>query len=358
MNRHRTYCQMNPLTGISTFCGNALGYRYASPDGDEGRNNQHLGARHVSAATSPQCDGATTILHSSFLILNWSHTFSAKERDAETGLSYFGARYYSSDLSIWLSVDPMSDKYPSLSPYVYCADNPVKLVDPNGEDWYIPENSTTPIWDKDVTRKNCPQNATYLGVEGCTYDGKIITHYQKDGEIKQYSASNSIRKGGFTFPVGTMTDSYKSGYAQFGTNRSNGTRKHAGCDLYAAVGTPVFAVSQGTVFEKAHFYKGTYSIAINHGSFSARYCELIPSFNVQVGMQVAEGDFLGMIGKMEGLSQSMLHFEMYNNSESGPLTNKTNGSPYFRRGDLMNPTSFLDNIRLGDYEKVPKCIYR
>ena len=62
------------------------------------------------------------------------HSFSAKERDVETGLSYFGARYYSSDLSVWLSVDPMSDKYPSLSPYVYCADNPVKLVDPNGED--------------------------------------------------------------------------------------------------------------------------------------------------------------------------------------------------------------------------------
>ena len=61
-------------------------------------------------------------------------TFSAKEKDAETGYSYFGARYYSSDLSIWLSVDPMSDKYPSLSPYVYCANNPIKLVDPNGEE--------------------------------------------------------------------------------------------------------------------------------------------------------------------------------------------------------------------------------
>ena len=62
------------------------------------------------------------------------HAFSSKERDVETGLSYFGARYYSSDLSIWLSVDPMADKYPSLSPYTYCADNPVKLVDPNGEE--------------------------------------------------------------------------------------------------------------------------------------------------------------------------------------------------------------------------------
>ena len=62
------------------------------------------------------------------------YTFSAKERDSETGLSYFGSRYYSSDLSIWLSVDPMAGKYPSLSPYTYCADNPVKLVDPNGEE--------------------------------------------------------------------------------------------------------------------------------------------------------------------------------------------------------------------------------
>ena len=64
-------------------------------------------------------------------------TFSAKEKDAETGYSYFGSRYYNSDLSIWLSVDPMSDKYPSLSPYVYCANNPIKLVDPNGEDYEV-----------------------------------------------------------------------------------------------------------------------------------------------------------------------------------------------------------------------------
>ena len=70
-----------------------------------------------------------------------NHTFSAKERDPETGLSYFGSRYYSSDLSVWLSVDPMAAKYPGLSPYVYCADNPVKLVDPNGEEvWIIGEN--------------------------------------------------------------------------------------------------------------------------------------------------------------------------------------------------------------------------
>jgi hypothetical protein len=37
-------------------------------------------------------------------------------------------------LSIWLSIDPLSDKYPSLSPYIYCAGYPVILVDPDGMD--------------------------------------------------------------------------------------------------------------------------------------------------------------------------------------------------------------------------------
>ncbi|MBR4787074.1 MAG: RHS repeat-associated core domain-containing protein [Bacteroidales bacterium] len=64
-------------------------------------------------------------------------TFSAKEKDTETGFSYIGSRYYNSDLSIWLSVDPMSDKYPSLSPYTYCANNPVRCVDPDGEEVVI-----------------------------------------------------------------------------------------------------------------------------------------------------------------------------------------------------------------------------
>ena len=68
-----------------------------------------------------------TTAHCSLFTAHWTYTFSAKEKDVETGLSYFGSRYYSSDLSVWLSVDPMASKYPSLSPYVYCADNPVRL---------------------------------------------------------------------------------------------------------------------------------------------------------------------------------------------------------------------------------------
>ena len=71
------------------------------------------------------------------------HTaFTGKERDVETGYGYFGARYMDHELmTMWLSVDPMADKYPSISPYAYCAWNPIKLVDPNGmvvDSNYIP----------------------------------------------------------------------------------------------------------------------------------------------------------------------------------------------------------------------------
>ncbi len=60
------------------------------------------------------------------------YTFSAKEKDSESGYNYFGARYYTDNIMMWLSVDPMSDKYPSMSPYMYCAGNPVMLRDPDG----------------------------------------------------------------------------------------------------------------------------------------------------------------------------------------------------------------------------------
>ena len=63
-------------------------------------------------------------------------TFTGKERDEGTGFSYFGARYYDCDLSgLFLSVDPMSDKYSSISPYAYCAWNPLKFIDPSGSEF-------------------------------------------------------------------------------------------------------------------------------------------------------------------------------------------------------------------------------
>ena len=61
------------------------------------------------------------------------YRFNGKEKDYESGFHYYGARFYWSELNTgWISVDPMMDKYPSISPYAYCAWNPIIFVDPNG----------------------------------------------------------------------------------------------------------------------------------------------------------------------------------------------------------------------------------
>ena len=46
--------------------------------------------------------------------------------------SYFGARYYDPNISIWLSVDPLSDEFPRFSPYVYVYNNPIVMEDIDG----------------------------------------------------------------------------------------------------------------------------------------------------------------------------------------------------------------------------------
>ena len=58
--------------------------------------------------------------------------FTGKERDWESGYDYFGARFYDHRKGIWNSVDPLADKYPNVTPYLYCGGNPTKYVDPDG----------------------------------------------------------------------------------------------------------------------------------------------------------------------------------------------------------------------------------
>jgi len=72
------------------------------------------------------------------------YKFTGKERDSETGLDYFGARYYSNGLGRWVTPDwaPWSDPAPvpyadlrnpqSLNLYAYTKNNPTTLTDPNG----------------------------------------------------------------------------------------------------------------------------------------------------------------------------------------------------------------------------------
>ena len=62
------------------------------------------------------------------------YQYTGQELDEETGLYYYGARYYDPGVSQFLSVDPMASKYPESTPYHYVFNNPINIIDPDGRD--------------------------------------------------------------------------------------------------------------------------------------------------------------------------------------------------------------------------------
>ncbi|WP_150543889.1 MULTISPECIES: RHS repeat-associated core domain-containing protein [Mesonia] len=51
------------------------------------------------------------------------------------------SKNYDPKWSIWLSVDPMAEKYAGWSPYNYTTNNPINMIDPDGRD-IIPVHGT------------------------------------------------------------------------------------------------------------------------------------------------------------------------------------------------------------------------
>ena len=106
-----------------------------------------------------------------------------------------GARMYSPSNIRWLTMDPLCEKYYSISPYAYCAGNPIKLIDPNGQDWYEytdEDGNTRAMWrpSRDETFKdedgNMWENIGEFFMSEST-DGSLATLYtqytNENGEL-------------------------------------------------------------------------------------------------------------------------------------------------------------------------------
>lgn len=80
---------------------------------------------------------------------NTPFLFNAKELYEETGLYYYGARYYDPRTSIWISTDPLQEKHPNISTYAYTFQNPVKFIDPTGMEAESSDGDKSPKIDLD-----------------------------------------------------------------------------------------------------------------------------------------------------------------------------------------------------------------
>ena len=225
--------------------------------------------------------------------------------------------------------------------------------------------------------ENLPYSIKYKGAKKTHYSGQdglgLKKHQGEQGETIEISVDSNGKEqvlytvtlkqpmpiielkiekpkddGQYLYPLKTSkkATSYKSGAGRFGSNRSNGKRKHGGCDLYAPTGTEVRAMADGVVRYVGYFYENTDHIEVVHDKHIIRYGEvLLGKSLVKAGDPVSRGQVIGYVGKLSiKVPSMMLHLEMYSNPrDKGTLSGN---SIYKRRSDLIDPTPFLDSSTL------------
>ncbi len=136
------------------------------------------------------------------------------------------------DISKWLSPDPLSDKYPEISPYAYCGWNPIKYIDPDGRKCTLSVNyktNTITISAKYYALKGDSRYAQkaanfWNNQKGLTYTAKDGTNYSVQFALNVYSSKNPEKDAGTddnTFKLVSMLGTNIEGYKKTGVTEAN-----------------------------------------------------------------------------------------------------------------------------------------
>ena len=137
------------------------------------------------------------------------YSFNAKELDEETGMYYYEARYYAPP--VFISRDPLFEKYPTFSPYAYCANNLVMFIDPDGRDWYRNDETSSVIWSNNSDKKNDFNGESFrnIGKSFSKYvDGIRIIYGNSPDDITSFEKADPQKniEGGQYIPKQFTTD--------------------------------------------------------------------------------------------------------------------------------------------------------
>jgi len=114
------------------------------------------------------------------------YRYVGKEKDAESGLYYYGARYYSAWTCRFISVDPLADKYAQLSPYNYADNNPVGDLDVDGM-----QNTGTEETKTSENNGNANEEIPDFAV-GTTFLKEAVVYGYKIGGFSDYNKNDSL----------------------------------------------------------------------------------------------------------------------------------------------------------------------
>src|SRR6266404_7406308 len=139
-----------------------------------------------------------------------SYKFTGKERDSESGLDNFGARYNSSSIGRFMSPDPIGGRpaFPqSWNLYAYVANNPLNAVDPTGLDCIYINNDTGKY--EGFNSGDCDNSTEARANTGNYVDGTVNTIYTSTGDaqgvVGGYSGTGdspgTLISGSFSTPL-------------------------------------------------------------------------------------------------------------------------------------------------------------
>lgn len=151
------------------------------------------------------------------------YKYNGKEFDRYHGLDMYdyGARFYDPSICRFTTMDPMCEKYYHFSPYIYCGNNPVNYVDPNGMDWVQKDYDGRTEFYYDRTIKSQDDiNKKYGSNSGISYlsnNSKI----EIGGELYTFKNDLNDNKYGYVIKDGKKLDNsniyYGENYTIFGT---------------------------------------------------------------------------------------------------------------------------------------------
>ena len=121
--------------------------------------------------------------------------YNGKELDRLHGLDWidYGARHYDGVIGSWPTMDPLCEKYYSISPYVYCLDNPIKWIDKKGEE------PGDPFPSPDAAARDFGMIYNFKSIETNREYGSLIYKYKENGKILySYNEPNAGKVGTYS----------------------------------------------------------------------------------------------------------------------------------------------------------------
>jgi len=183
------------------------------------------------------------------------YKYVGKERDEETGLYCYGARYYAPWLCRFVSVDPLQFKYPELTPFQYTSNRPILMIDIDGLEGtrdinYMPEAEpykkkgpihTTSIKYVEGSLGSGNRNAgiKYNITSGIATDDAGVTHFTMITEFTPKESSKKL----YSFGASIGGD---AGYRV--DNRPTFRKTIEGNFTSVSTTTPTFRISLGIGF--------------------------------------------------------------------------------------------------------------